>query len=226
MKLTIVAATGGVGRHLLEQAVAAGHQVTAVVRNPDRLPEWARSSTGVRVVATDMTAPDPAVLIGAVAGADAVLSGLGPRRRSEDGVTSRGTAALVAAMHTAGVRRLVMVSVAGIATLPSDGDCRPGRDPGAGWFTRTVLGPVAKARLSNHYADIAATHDLLRRSDLDWTAVGCPLLTDTPPTGTYRTACEQSVHGGWRIARADAAAFMLHTLAAPETARHCVALAY
>ena len=38
MKLTIVAATGGIGRHLLDQAVAAGHDVTAVVRNPDRLP--------------------------------------------------------------------------------------------------------------------------------------------------------------------------------------------
>jgi putative NADH-flavin reductase len=51
MKLTIIAATGGVGRELLEQAVAAGHDVTAVVRNPGEL------SRQVRAVTTDLTAP-------------------------------------------------------------------------------------------------------------------------------------------------------------------------
>jgi len=38
MKLTIFAATGGIGRHVLEQAIAAGHDVTAVVRDPAKLP--------------------------------------------------------------------------------------------------------------------------------------------------------------------------------------------
>ena len=37
MKLTIVAATGGIGRQILQQAVAAGHDVTAVVRNPAKI---------------------------------------------------------------------------------------------------------------------------------------------------------------------------------------------
>jgi putative NADH-flavin reductase len=62
MKLTIIAATGGVGRELLEQALDAGHDVTAVVRNPDKL------SREVRAVTTDMTAPDPAALESALAG--------------------------------------------------------------------------------------------------------------------------------------------------------------
>ena len=73
MKLTIFAATGGIGRQALEQAVAAGHDVTAVVRNPKKL------SREVRVVTADLAAPDPAALQSAVEGADAVLSGLGPR---------------------------------------------------------------------------------------------------------------------------------------------------
>jgi len=54
MKLTIVAATGGVGRELLEQAVAAGHDVTAVVRNPAKL------SRQVQSVTADLSGPDPA----------------------------------------------------------------------------------------------------------------------------------------------------------------------
>ena len=87
MKLTIFAATGGIGRQALEQAIAAGHDVTAVVRNPKRL------STQARVVTADLAAPDPAALESAVEGADAVLSGLGARPASEAGIASRGTRA-------------------------------------------------------------------------------------------------------------------------------------
>src|SRR5258705_12925072 len=96
MKLTIFAATGGIGRHVLEQAVAAGHQVTTVVRNPKKLSEQVRQD--VRIVTADLAAPDPAALKSAVANADAVLSGLGPRTLSEAGITSRGTRAIVEAM--------------------------------------------------------------------------------------------------------------------------------
>jgi putative NADH-flavin reductase len=80
MKLTIFAATGRIGRQLLQQGVAAGHEVTAVVRNPAKL------SAGVRAVTSDLSAPDPAALESAVNGADAVLSGLGARSLSEAGV--------------------------------------------------------------------------------------------------------------------------------------------
>ena len=77
MKLTMVAATGGVGRELLEQAIAAGHDVTAVVRNPAKL------SRQVQSVTADLSRPDPAVLESAVVGADAVLSGLGPHSNAD-----------------------------------------------------------------------------------------------------------------------------------------------
>src|SRR5215472_6524091 len=82
MKLTIFAATGGIGRQLLTQAVAAGHDVTAVVRSPEKLP----GGGTVRVVKADMADPDPAALESAVAGADAVLSGLGPRSNADAGI--------------------------------------------------------------------------------------------------------------------------------------------
>jgi hypothetical protein len=78
-----------------------------------------------------------------------------------------------------------------------------------------VLSPLANARLSGHYADLALMEDHLRDSGLDWTSVQLPLLTDKPPRGRYRTAYEQSVRGGWRIARADVAHFMLGVLGQP-----------
>jgi len=83
MRLTIFAATGGIGRQVLEQAVAAGDDVTAVVRNPKNL------SAKVRVVTADLAAADPAALESAVAGADAVISALGPRSSAEAGVRGR-----------------------------------------------------------------------------------------------------------------------------------------
>ena len=55
MKLTIVAATGGIGRQLLEQAIPAGHDVTAVARNPQSL-----SPAPARAVAADLASADPA----------------------------------------------------------------------------------------------------------------------------------------------------------------------
>jgi len=93
MKLTIFAATGGIGRLVLEQAVAAGHDVTAVVRNPKKL------SREVHLVRADLASPDPAVLESAVKGADAVISALGPVSASDAGVAWQGTRAIVQAMQ-------------------------------------------------------------------------------------------------------------------------------
>jgi putative NADH-flavin reductase len=224
MRLTIFAATGGIGRNLLDQAGAAGHDVTAVVRNPDRLPAGARDRS--RVVAADLASSDPATLRAAVAGADAVLSGLGPRSRADAGITSGGTAAIIAAMTTAGVRRLVVVSAAPVGTVASPGRPHPPRhDPGDGFFMRHLFSHVAKAAFRAHYADLARMEDLLRGSDLDWTISRPPRLTDQPLTGTYRTAFGRNLRGGWSVSRADVAHQMLRCLAQPESIGQVVGVA-
>jgi NAD(P)-dependent dehydrogenase (short-subunit alcohol dehydrogenase family) len=132
VKLTIFAATGGIGRQLLEQATDAGHDVTAVVRNPGRL------SRPVRTVTADLTAAGPAALEPALAGADAVLSGLGPRSNADAGVAAQGTRAIVAALQATGVRRIIAVSAAPAGTVPTPARPRPPRhDPGDGFFCVT-----------------------------------------------------------------------------------------
>lgn len=220
MKLTIFAATGGIGRQVLDQAVAAGHDVTAVVRNPKKL------SGQVRVVTADLAAADPAALEPAVDGADAVLSGLGPRSMAESGIASRGTRGIVQAMQATGVRRIVVVSAAPIGTVPSPGRPNPPRhDPGDGFFMRNLLSPLTKAALRKHYADLALMEDLLRDSSLDWTVVRPPRLTDKPLTGTYRTAYGQNLRRGVVISRADVAHLMLRVLEQPETIKQVIGIA-
>jgi uncharacterized protein YbjT (DUF2867 family) len=224
MKLTIFAATGGIGRHILEQAVAAGHNVTAVARNPKNLAELADR---VRLVTADLNAADPAVLASAVDGADGVLSGLGPRNpKSEAGITSRGTRAIVAAMQATGARRIVVVSAAPIGTVPSPGRPNPPKhDPGDGFFMRHLFGPMAGAMFRAHYADLALMEDILRDSSLDWTISRPPQLTDKPFTGTYRTAYGHNIRGGWSVPRADVAHHMLRVLDQPETIKQIIGIA-
>ena len=138
MKLTIVAATGGIGRQLLEQAIAAGHDVTAVARNPRNL-----SPVPARAVAADLARVDPASLQPAVAGSDAVLSALGARTKADAGVAARGTQVITEAMRDTEVRRIIVVSAAPIGTIPSPGRPHPpGHDPGDGFIPRHAIADV------------------------------------------------------------------------------------
>ena len=141
MKLTVFAATGRIGGQVLDQALAAGHDVTAVARNPAAL------SGPVRAVAADLGTVDRADLLPAVAGADAVLSGLGPRSRADAGIASVGTRAIVQAMRATGVRRIVAVSAAPVATVASPGRPNPPRhDPGDGFPHAPPGRPGARGR--------------------------------------------------------------------------------
>jgi len=220
MKLTIFAATGGIGRQILEQAVAAGHDVTAVVRNPNRL------SGDVRIVTADLAAPDPAALESAVEGADALLSGLGPRSASETGIASQGTRAIVQTMQATDVRRVVVVSAAPIGTVPSPGRPNPPKhDPGDGFFMRYLFSPLTKAALRKPYADLALMEEIIRDSGLDWTIVRPPRLTDKPLTGNYRIAYGQNLRRGFLISRADVAHHMLRVLEQPETIKEVIGIA-
>lgn len=222
MKITIFAATGGTGRHMLGQALAAGHDVTAVVRNPGKL------SGRVRTVAADLADPDPAVLESAVAGADAVVSALGPRGNAEAGIASRGTQAIIDAMRTTGVRRLVVISSESMTTTPSPGRPDPPKhDPGEGFLLRYVVGPPARrVFLRKQYADLGLMEDTVRDSGLDWTIARPALLTDRKLTGTYRTAAERKPPGGFRISRADLAHFMLRVIERPETVGQAITVTY
>ncbi|MDI1463156.1 NAD(P)H-binding protein [Catellatospora sp. KI3] len=219
MRLTLFAATGGIGRHILEQATAAGHEVTAVVRDPSKLPP------GVRAVRADLSAPDAHALAGAVDGADAVLSGLGPRRRADSDVTAPGTRAVIAAMQATGVRRIVVVSAAPVATVASPGNPHPPRhDPGDSFFVKYLGGPLIKAILREHYADLALMEDALRASGLAWTSFRPPRLTDKPLTGRYQLALGRNAPGAF-ASRANVAHAMLDALNRPETIGQAVGIA-
>ena len=221
MKLALLGATGGVGREVLSQAVAAGHLVTAVVRNPAKLPAH------VGVVRQDLATPDADVLAAAMRDVDAVISAVGPHPAVQAGIVAPATAAITHAMGGAGVRRLVVISASPVGVVPSTHRPQPPRyDPGDDLLMRYLLSPLIRRIFGRHYIDLAAMEDLLNDGSLDWTAIRPPRLTTGPLTGTYRTAIDRNVRHGLTISRPDVAHLMLTVLQQPETIRHAVGVAY
>ncbi|MER6539788.1 NAD(P)-binding oxidoreductase [Streptomyces sp900105755] len=209
MNLTVFGATGGIGREIVRQALASGHRVTAVVRDPARLTV---TGTGLEVVRADLT--DPEVIRPAVTGRNAVLSGLGPRGRGDAGVAARLTRTVLAAMEAEAVRRLLVVSAAPVGPEPDDG-----------LLDRTMRGLVATV-LKPVYDDLREMEAELSRSGTDWTSVRPPRLQDKPLTGTYRTVVGGFPHKGRFIARADVAHAMLAMIEDAGTVKQGVGVAY
>jgi putative NADH-flavin reductase len=221
VKLALLGATGGVGREVLSQAIAAGHAVTAVVRNPSKLP------ADVDVVRQDLATPDADVLAAAMRDVDAVISTVGPHRAAQAGIAAHATAAIKHAMAGAGVRRLVVISAAPVGVVASTHRPHPPRyDPGDDLLMRHLLSPLIRRVFPRVYTDLAAMEDLLRDGSLDWTAIRPPRLTNGPLTRTYRTAIDSNLPHGLTISRQDVAHLMLTVLRQPQTVRHSVGVAY
>jgi len=210
MKLTVFGATGGIGQEVVRQALDAGHQVTAVVRDPARL-----SVTGERLEVFRADLSDPAAVRPAVAGRDAVLSGLGARRRADAGVATRLTRTVLDAMEAEGVRRLLVVSAAPVGPEPQD----------AGLLDRGVRG-VVSAVLKDIYADLRAMEAELARSATDWTVARPPRLQDKPVSGRYRTVVGGFPSKGRLMGRADVAHAMLEMTGDAGTVKQGVGMAY
>ena len=187
MKWFILGATGGIGRHLVRLALERGHLVTAYVRSPQKI-----GKEHERLIVTKGNLFDADAMARAMAGHDAVLSSFGPKTILSSTLRRDFGCALVAAMRKSGVRRLELVSAAFLF-------------PDIGPF-----GNFLKATLFRQMApDMAEMETEVSQSDLDWTIVRPPRLTNGPARHAYRVADGRLPHGGFIISRADVAHFMI-----------------
>ncbi|HXP56057.1 MAG TPA: SDR family oxidoreductase [Streptosporangiaceae bacterium] len=209
MKLTVFGATGRIGSEVVRQAIAAGHEVVAVVRDPARLAVPA--GPGLGVVTADVM--DPAQIGPAVKGSDAVVSALGPRKGGPVTVLTDGMRSILTAMEDTGVRRLVAVSASGAFIEPSDP-----------FVTRVIAKPLLQRFLRDAMADTRRMEGEVWASTADWTLVRPPQLTNRPGRGRYRRMIDRNV--GRSIARADVADAILAVLADPATIGHVVGVGY
>jgi len=210
MKLTILGATGATGTLLVGQALAAGHDVTAVVRDPARLAVPAHPR--LRTVTADVM--EPASISPALAGADAVISAVGPRGTGPTTVIQDSVRSIIQAMDKTGTRRLLQVSGSVVA------------DEGESPYLRYLLKPVVRRTFLRHVcADMRRGEEQIQESDLDWTIFRPPALTSKAARGTYRTAIDRNLPHGFTISRADLASCMLALLDDPAIVHRHVAVA-
>ncbi len=208
--LTIFGATGGTGRELVQQALAAGHRVTALVRRPEAL---ALAHPRLDVRRGDVL--DLADVTAAITGSDLVYSALGAHGRGPTTLVSAGVTNILRGMQTAGVRRLGVVSASGLG----DGAGQP-------WHVRLFMRQVLQRLLREPFADLLRMESIVQASDLDWTIYRPPRLTLGPRTGRYRVAVGRPLPRGYTIARADLADCMLTRADDRATHRATLWIAY
>lgn len=187
-------ASGAIGHRVVEAALAAGWSVRAFTRNADRI----EARAGVTAFVGD--AGDPDAVAGAITGADAVVNALGPtsNRREEVDAAVAGIRNILAGMQHHGVRRLVSLNGAAV-DVP--GERKPFGGRLASAIVKVFAGNVVRAK-QREYEEIAA-------SDLDWTVVRPPRVTDTPAVG--RAVPGDRLYSR-RISEVDLAAFMVEEL--------------
>src|SRR5919199_3293242 len=141
-KLLVIGATRGTGRQVMQQALAAGHAVVALARDPARI-DIPRDVPTQRLSVVRGDVLDPASLAPVIADRDAVISTLGVTTRAPTTLYSEGMRNIIQAMRATGVRRLVAVSAAPLSR--DDGDTLPSR----------LLQPLLRTLLRPVYIDMA-----------------------------------------------------------------------
>jgi nucleoside-diphosphate-sugar epimerase len=197
--VAVFGATGKIGRHVVDQLLAAGHTVTAYVRNPSKL---AISHPNLTVI--EGALDDRAGVARALAGADAVISALGPslRRGATGTPVTDGTRTIVDAMRAAGVRRYIGLATPAVAD-PRDRPTIKGK----------VLRLMPRLAMPNALAELVGMTDAVTRSNLDWTIARITSPNDKPAKGTIRAGFLGRDKIGWAMTRADIAAFLVGQLA-------------
>ncbi len=210
MKVLVIGATGGTGRHAIRKLLERGHEVTAWARRPDAVAQDAQSEK-LRVVAGE--ARDAGSIERAVEGQDAVLVAIGPRSFKKDDLHEALMRNLIAAMKKHGVRRIVNLSAWGVnnkqAVMSS-------------FFFEYFFRPVF---LRHIWVDKERAEALLTASGLDYVNVQPGRLIDRPGTGGVRA----SIDGAGlqpRLNREDLAVFMIDQVQSDQWVGKSVVVGY
>ncbi|XLX41241.1 NAD(P)-dependent oxidoreductase [Ectopseudomonas mendocina] len=213
MKLALIGASGYVGAPLLQEALDRGHQVTALVRHPEKLPAHAN------LLAVRADVHDSAALAEQLRGHDAVLSAFNPGWGVAD-IREQfiaGSRAIVAASKQAGVRRLLLVGGAGSLYVA----------PGL----QLIDTPDFPAEYKEGAEGARQVLDMLRdEQELEWTFLSpAALLVPGPRTGKFRLGRDELLMNGnesGSISTADLAVALIDETEKPQHIRQRFTLAY
>jgi putative NADH-flavin reductase len=209
MKAVIFGSTGRTGKHLIEQALAGGYDVTAFARTPAKL-----SINHPRLQIVQGNVLDFESVDRALEAQEVVFCALGLNRDDPVTALAEGTLNILQAMKRHNVERILCVSAAGF--LGERADFLVGKV--LLWFFRRYMKKL--------FGAMNLQYEALQKSGLKWTAVRPILLDEGPRKGHYRIAIEDIPKGGYRINTGDVAEFMLRQALSNEFVGLSPAIAY
>ena len=209
MNILVFGSTGGTGKQIVQQALEAGHVVTAVARNPSAINITHKN---LAVIKADVLQHETFQAL--FKGKDVILSALGFKRLSDTMVYSKGVCNIINYMQQNNIKRIMCVSATAIEVNPKLS------------FLYRMFTKLLQAILKKPYADLLLMEHELKQTNLDWTVVRPPKLLDTSLTGKYRYAINEWLPRCTKISRADLAHFMVHHANDPKTYHSIIEVAY
>jgi uncharacterized protein len=213
MKIALIGATGFVGSAILQEALQRGHEVTAIVRHPEKLSPHPK----LRPHNADIQNIDEVAR--SVAGHDVVISAFSPGWTNPNmyDVQVMGTRAIVDGVKKAGIKRMLFVGGAGSLEV------KPG--------VQSVDLPEFPAEYKQGALATRETLDLLRKEpSLDWSFLSPSAdLFPGQKTGKFRLGTDQLItdsQGNSRISVEDYATAMLDEVEAPKHIRRRFTVGY
>ena len=194
MKVLVLGATGSVGQHILQLGIERGHELTALVRNAEKLKSWERR---VRVVKGD--ALDKDSVEQAVRGQEAAIYAIGIKTLGRTTLFSESARILIDAMERNRVKRLVCITGVGAGETKGHG----------GFLYDRILFPLVTKRV---YADKEVQETLIQKSPLDWVIVRPAVFREGGPSGKLEAVTDVRGVTLTRVSRVEVAAFVLDQL--------------
>jgi len=210
LNILVFGATRNTGFYVMQQALDAGHKVTAIIRNPAAFQYTHSNLTIVKGDATQINTFEKEV-----PGKDAIISSLGAAGFSQPTtLCSTGVKNMLQTMRNTGVKRIICVSASAIE-LNSQ----------MNFFIRNAS-KVLQRLFKYPYSDLKLMENMLGQSDTNWTVVRPPQLKSMPVTGKYRISVGGHLKSGYSIGRPDLAHYMLNHINSDGTFRKIVEIAY
>jgi len=211
MKLALFGISGRIGRRIAREALSRGHEITAIIRDPARVP-----FSHERLTAVTGDVCDPVSVAAAVTGHDAVISAIGPSAGASPQVVVQAAHSLINGLKRASVRRLIVGGGAGSL------EAAPGIQ-----LVDTPDFPQEWRAIALAHRDALA---VFRTADLDWTYVSpAAFIEPGERTGKYRIGTDRLLtdkKGESRISMEDFAVAFLDELEQPRFLRRRMTVAY
>jgi len=209
-RLLIIGANGGIGRQCVEAALAAGHHVTAILRNPANLP---LTHPLLQIVKGDIL--DPTTFSSHLKRTDAVISAIGVKGTKPTTLYSRGNAIILQEMRKAGVKRAFFISASAIEISPL-----------LPFYVKLAAKYIVQKILRHMYADLRKMEAEIKESNTNWTIIRPPRLTNQAATGHYRYSINSFLPNCLKISRADVAHFIISNISNEATYKSTIEIAY